>query len=330
MSMKISIPRRGLIGAGLAAAALARTSPLQAQDNWPSRPIRFVIPYPPGGSTDVVGRLVGQALSEQLGQPVVVENRGGATATIGSQTVAQSRPDGYTLLLSNIASHAIAATLFRSLPYDPVKDFTHIALLVTTPTILVVNPAFPARSLADIVRLSKEKAGGLDMASSGSGSSNHLLLVRFAELTGAKLNHVPYRGGGPAMTDVIAGTVPMMSDTLPSALPHLLAGSVRAIAVSGPERSPLVPEVPTFREQGVDLINLPWYGLSGPAGLDPAVVRKLAEATRKVLSSEALRARLSEIGSMPGDMGPERYTAFVAEEAGQWAPIVRASGASAE
>lgn len=317
-----AMPALLLSGLGLPGAA-------RAQAAWPDRPIRFVIPYPPGGSTDVVGRLVGQALAEELGQPVVIENRGGATATIGSQAVAQAKPDGYTLLLSNIASHAIAATLFNSLPYDPVRSFTHISLLVTTPTILVVNPAFPAHSLADVVRLSKEAPGGLDMASSGSGSSNHLLLVRFAELTGAKLNHVPYRGGGPAMTDVIAGTVPMMSDTLPSALPHLRAGAVRPLAVSGPERSPLVPDVPTFREAGIDLINLPWYGLSGPAGMEPAVVSRLAEAVRKVLGSPALQARLAELGSMPGSLGPEEYTRFVAEEAERWAPVVRASGAQA-
>ncbi|RKK01369.1 tripartite tricarboxylate transporter substrate binding protein [Pseudoroseomonas wenyumeiae] len=328
--MKNSLSRRQLLGGGLAAATLVPMTAPHAEAAWPSRPIRFIVPYPPGGSTDVVGRLIGQALSEELGQPIVIENRGGATATIGSQVVAQAKPDGYTLLLSNIASHAIAATLFRSLPYDPVKDFTHIALLVNTPTILVVNPSFPARNLADIVRLSKEKPGGLDMASSGSGSSNHLLLVRFAELTGAQLNHVPYRGGGPAMTDVIAGTVPMMSDTLPSALPHLLAGSVRPIAVSGPERSALMPEVPTFREQGIDLINLPWYGLSGPAGLEPAIVNRLSEATRKILASTELRARLGEIGSIPGDLGPEQYTTLVREEVGRWAPVVRASGASAE
>jgi tripartite-type tricarboxylate transporter receptor subunit TctC len=328
--MKNSLRRRQLLGGGLVAATLLPVVAPRAEAAWPSRPIRFIVPYPPGGSTDVVGRLIGQALSEELGQPIVIENRGGATATIGSQAVAQSRPDGYTLLLSNIASHAIAATLFRSLPYDPVKDFTHVALLVNTPTILVVNPSFPARNLADIVRLSKERPGGLDMASSGSGSSNHLLLVRFAELTGAKLNHVPYRGGGPAMTDVIAGTVPMMSDTLPSALPHLQAGSVRPIAVSGPERSALVPEVPTFREEGIDLINLPWYGLSGPAGLEPAIVNRLWEATRKILASRELRARLGEIGSIPGNMGPEEYTTLVREEMGRWAPVVRASGASAE
>jgi tripartite-type tricarboxylate transporter receptor subunit TctC len=318
--------RAVLVGAATlgAPAVRAQTAP------WPSQPIRVVVPYPPGGSTDVVGRLVGQALSERLGQPVVVENRGGATATIGSQLVAQARPDGYTLLLSNIASHAIAATLFRSLPYDPVRDFTHIALLVTNLTILVVNPRFPAQNLADLIRLSKEAPGGLDMASSGSGSSNHLLLVRFCELTGAKLNHIPYRGGGPAMTDVIAGNVPMMSDTLPSALPHIRAGSVRALAVSGPERSPLVPGVPTFREQGIDLLNQPWYGLSGPAGLPAPIVERLAEESRTMLASPGLRAKLAELDSTPGDMGPEAYTRFVAEEVGRWAPVVRASGATAE
>jgi tripartite-type tricarboxylate transporter receptor subunit TctC len=326
--MTFHLPRRAMPALLLSGLGLAHAA--QAQPAWPDRPIRFVIPYPPGGSTDMVGRLVGQALGEALGQPVVIENRGGATATIGSQAVALAKPDGYTLLLSNIASHAIAATLFRSLPYDPVRDFTHVALLVTTPTILVVNPAFPAHSLADVVRLSQNAPGGLDMASSGAGSSNHLLLVRFAELTGAKLNHVPYRGGGPAMTDVIAGTVPMMSDTLPSALPHLRGGSVRALAVSGPERSPLVPEVPTFRESGIDLINLPWYGLSGPAGLDPAVRDKLAATVRAVLDAPGLRVRLEELGSAPGNLGPADYTRFVADEAARWAPVVRASGAQAD
>jgi tripartite-type tricarboxylate transporter receptor subunit TctC len=237
---------------------------LHAQ-SWPDGSVRIVVPFAPGGTTDLVARLLASGLQERLGVPVIVENRAGAGATVGSRAVAQAAPDGRMLVLSNIASHAISPHLYANTGYHPVSGFTHIALVTSNPSVFVANPRFEARNLADVVRFSRTNPRGLDMATSGSGSSNHLLLVRFAELTGAQITHVPFRGAGPAMTAVIAGEVPLMSDGLPSAAGHIRQGAVRAIGVSGEARSAAIPDVPTFREQGVDLVSTSWFGLSGPA-----------------------------------------------------------------
>lgn len=317
-------PRRALLAGG---AALALPGLARAQGSWPSQPIRLVVPFAPGGTTDLVARLVAQGLQQRLGQPVIIENRAGAGATVGSQAVAQAAPDGQTLLLSNIASHGIAPSLYRSLHYDAVRDFTHIALIVENPSVFVATPRFPAATLPELVRLAREDARGVDIASSGSGSSNHLLIVQFGQSTGAKVNHVPYRGAGPAMTDVIAGVVPMMSDSLPSAAAHIRAGAVRALALSAETRHPAFPAVPTFREEGVDLVSTSWFGLSGPAGLPAAVTQRLAGAMEAVLAEPGLRARFAEIGGTVGSAGPAGYAAYVAAEVARWAPVVQASGA---
>ncbi len=321
-----TISRRAML-AGAAAAVLPDLACAQGSGAWPSQPIRLVVPFAPGGTTDLVARLVAQGLQERLGQPLIIENRPGAGATLGSQQVAAAAPDGYTLVLSNIASHAIAPSLYRNLRYDPVRDFAHIALITRNPSVFVANPAFPGRSLADVVRLAREGARGLDIASSGSGSSNHLLIVQFARVTGAPVNHVPYRGAGPAMTDVIAGVVPMMSDSLPSAAAHIQGGAVRAIAMSSEERHPAFPEVPTFREQGVDLVSSSWFGLSAPAGTPPAIVARLNREVRELLSAPAMRARFAGIGGTVGELSPEAFADFVATEVARWAPVVQASGA---
>ncbi|WP_426958090.1 Bug family tripartite tricarboxylate transporter substrate binding protein [Muricoccus radiodurans] len=314
--------------ATLAAAALLADGRAARAQAWPDRPIRFIVPFAPGGSTDLIARLVAEGLGERLGQPVIVENRGGAGATLGTQLCAQSRPDGTTVMLSNIASHAISPALYPNPGYDPVRDFTHVALLVTNPSVIEVNPRFEAQTLQELIALSKSRPDGVDYATSGSGSSNHMLMVRLAQITGARFNHVPYRGAGPAMTDVIGGTVPVMADTLPSSIAHIQARSVRALAVSGEARSPLFPDVPTLRESGVDLVNAPWYGLSGPANLPAPIVERLAAETRQVLASDRVRARLAEIGSDVGQMTPAEYTEHVRVEAARWAPVVRASGAT--
>jgi tripartite-type tricarboxylate transporter receptor subunit TctC len=316
-----------ILAAATTAAARAQTAPALA---WPTQPLRLVVPFAPGGTTDLVARMIGQGLGERLGQPVIVENRPGAGATVGSQQVAGAVPDGHTLLMSNIASHGIGPTLYRTLRYDAVRDFAHIGLVVESPSVWVANPRFPARTLAEVVRLAQADPKGLDIASSGAGSSNHLLIVQFGRLTGAPLNHVPYRGAGPAMTDVIAGVVPMMSDSLPSSVAHLRQGSVRAIAISATERHPGFPEVPTFREQGVDLVSTSWFGLSAPAGTPAPVVQRLAATLRTVLDEPGLAARFAEFGSTPGRLGPADYTSFIRAEIARWAPIVQASGAQVE
>ncbi|GGG22143.1 MFS transporter [Caldovatus sediminis] len=337
--------RRGMLNAAallagtVAARAHAQRSDVQPPERagagapaWPApgQPIRVVVPFAPGGTTDLVARLIAAGMQERLGgTPVLVENRPGAGATLGSQFVASSPADGTTLVMSNVASHAIGPALYANVRYDPVRDFTHIALVVSNPSVWVANPRSGLHSLADVVRRARS-GRGLDIATSGAGSSNHLLVVRFTQLAGVELNHVPYRGAGPAMTDVIAGVVPLMSDSLPSASAHIRQGSVRAIAMSSAERHPGFPEVPTFREQGFDLVSGSWFGLSGPAGLPATAVERLARAVGATLAAPEVRARLIETGGTPGDMTPEAYAEFVRDEHARWAALVRASGATAE
>jgi tripartite-type tricarboxylate transporter receptor subunit TctC len=302
---------------------------LRAQ-SFPNGPIRIVVPFAPGGSTDLSARLVAEGLTPRLGVSVVVENRPGAGATTGAQLVADAAPDGQTLVMSNIASHAISPSLYRNLRYDPVRSFTHVAMVITNPSVWVVNKDSGIESLQDLVRMARARAGGLDMASSGSGSSNHLLIVRFCQANGIEFTHVPFRGAGPAMTAVIAGQVPMMSDSLPSAAGHIRQGSVRAIAMSSERRHPSFPGVPTFKEQGFDLVSTSWFALSGPAGMPAPVVERLHRETMAVISTPAAQARFAELGGSPGDMTPAQFTRFVADEFERWAPVVRASGATVD
>jgi tripartite-type tricarboxylate transporter receptor subunit TctC len=293
------------------AAGLLALPSLASAQSWPTQPIRLIVPFAPGGSTDLSARLVAQGLSERLGQSVVVENRAGAGATVGSQVVADSRPDGHTLVMSSVASHAIGPALYGNLRYDAVTSFTHVVLVVTNPSVWVVNRQTGINSLADLVREAKARPGGLDMASSGSGSSNHLLLIRFGQVAGIPVT-------------------PMMSDSLPSAAAHVRQGSVRAIAMSSARRHPSFPEVPTFREQGFDLESSSWFGLSGPAGLPPEIVARLHGETMAILAQPETQARFAEFGGTPGDLSPEGFRDFVAAEVARWAPVVRASGATVD
>ena len=311
--------------AALASPALFFAAPATAQGRWPSQPIRLVVPFAPGGTTDLIARLVGTPLGERLGQPVIVENRPGAGATLGSQLVAQAAADGHMLVLSNIASHAIAPALYPNLRYDALRDFTHIALLTTNPSVVVANPRSGPESMAELARRHRERA--LDMASSGAGSSNHMLIVRLGQLLGRELNHVPFRGAGPAMTAVIGGQVPLMSDSLPSAASHIRQGSVRALAMSSEERHPAFPEVPTLREQGLDLVTSSWFGLSGPARMADAIVERISAEVLGVLAQGDIQARFAEFGGTAGRMNAAEYTAFVAAELARWGPVVRESGA---
>jgi tripartite-type tricarboxylate transporter receptor subunit TctC len=325
--MRTKVRRRTILAA--AAASLAAPGITHAQ-SWPNGPIRLIVPFAPGGSTDLSARFVAEGLSQRLGVTVVVENRPGAGATTGAQFVADAAPDGQTLVMSNIASHAISPSLYRNLRYDPVRSFTHVAMVITNPSVWVVNKDSGINSLADVVRLARSRQGGLDMASSGSGSSNHLLIVRFAQIADIPFTHVPFRGAGPAMQAVIGGQVPMMSDSLPSAAGHVRQGSVRAIAMSSEQRHPSFPEVPTFREQGFDLVSTSWFALSGPAGMPPAIVERLHRETMAVTGTPTARTRFAELGGSPSDMTPEEFTRFVAEETARWAPVVRASGATVD
>lgn len=313
--------RHALVAAGsvLPFAAVAQT--------WPTQPIRLIVPFAPGGTTDLIARLVATPLQERLGQPIIIENRPGAGATVGSLMAAQAAPDGTTLVLSNIASHGISPALYPNIRYDAVRDFSHIALLTLNPSVFVANPRAGIANMADFARVHRSTPRGLDMASSGAGSSNHLLIVRMGQILGREINHIPFRGAGPAMTAVIGGQVPLMSDSLPSAAAHIRQGSVRAVAMSSAERHPAFPEVPTLREQGYDLVTSSWFGLSGPARMPQPVVERLSREVRAILAMPETRARFAEIGGTPGEFSPDEYAAFVASEVTSWATLVRESGA---
>ncbi len=327
--MSLISSRRALLAASAATAFLARPALAQTAA-WPSQSIRLVVPFAPGGTTDIVARLLAAGLQERLGVSVVAENRAGAGATVGSEMVARAAPDGYTLVISNIASHGISPAVYGNrVRYNAVDDFAHIALIVTNPTVWVANPNAGIRTLADAVAKARSPAG-LDVATSGAGSSNHLLVVRMGQLIGKELTHVPFRGAGPAMQAVIAGQVPMMSDSLPSASAHIRQGSVVGVAMSSEQRHPAFPDVPTFREQGFDLVSNSWFGLSAPAGTPAAVVERLSRETLGFVGSPQVRARFAELGGTPGDLTPEGYTEFVKREVAQWAPLVQAAGASAD
>jgi tripartite-type tricarboxylate transporter receptor subunit TctC len=321
----MSITRRGALAAALVVASAAH-----AQDAFPSRPVRLVVPFPPGGSTDVVGRLVAQGLAEKLGQPVVVENRAGNAGIVGSNTVKMAPADGYTLVMSNIGSQGIGPFVYPQMPYDTMRDFAHIGLMGTYYNVLVVNPNFPARTLAELVAEARRRPGAVNFATSGNGSSNHLLGELLKLEAGVDMVHVPYRGAGPALTATIGGEVPAMFDSIPSATAHVRAGTLRAIAVSSPQRLPYLLDVPTFAEAGFPrLVASNWFGLSAPAGTPPAVIERLSRALKDALEMPAVSGRLAEIGFDIVPMDPPAFTRFVADNLAFWGDIVKRANVAA-
>lgn len=317
-----------LAGAGLLAAP---HSALAQAGAWPARPIRLIVPFAPGGTTDIVARILAEQLAQRLGQGVVVDNRPGAGATTGSQIAADAAPDGYTLVISNSASHGVSPALYRNVRYNALDDFTHIALVATTPQVLASNPRWEAQSVADLIRLGRGTPGGLNVATSGVGSTGHVFALRFAMATGVTLNLVPYRGSGPALADIIAGNVPFMFDALASSIGHIRSGQLRALAIIDPQRNPILPDVPTLAELGFpDLISYSWFGLSGPRGLPQPVVETLSREVRAVLRQPDVQRRFRDLTADAPDTTPEQYTAFVRDELRVWGEAVRASGATAE
>ena len=315
--------------AALAAAALATPALAQAP-SWPSRPVRLVVPFPPGGSTDVVGRLVAERLQAALGQSVVVENRGGASGAVGSQAVARMPPDGHALVVSGVGSHGIVPAVVASPGYDALRDFTHIGILGLFHSALVVHPAFPAPDLPAFLEEARRRPGAVNYATSGNGSSNHLLGELLKLEARVDIVHVPYRGAGPALQAVLANEVPAMCDSLPSVVPHIRAGALRPLAVSARGRLPSLPDLPTFAELGFPRIVVEnWFGLAGPAGLPPEVTDRLSRALAEVLVQPELAARFREIGFEPQARDPAAAAAFVAENLAFWADAVRRSGVTA-
>jgi tripartite-type tricarboxylate transporter receptor subunit TctC len=331
--MAVDLHRRRLMQAASAACAtalLARTESALAE-NYPSAPIRFINPFAPGGSADMISRLFAQKLSEAAKANIIVVNMGGAGGTIGSDKVAKSPPDGYTLLLSNVASQAIAATLYSNLPYDPLKDFEHIAMFGSFPNVLVVGPGVKANTYAEFIAEAKAKPGSMTFGSAGNGSSPQLSAELLKLRTGIQARHVPFKGAGPALMAVIAGEINFQFENAATAIPQVKAGKLRALGVTSEKRLNLLPDVPTMQELGLkDFVVGSWYGISAPAGTPKNVTKIIADATVKVLKDPDMQAQMTNMGIQPPDIPPSGYRGFVASEIARWAPLITASGAKVD
>lgn len=316
--------------AAIGALAMTIIACASAQ-TWPAKTVRIIVPFAPGGTSDMLGRIVAVKLTESLGQTFVIENRAGAGGVSGSDLVAKSAPDGYTLVVSGVASHAIAPALSAKFPFDPVKDFSHIALFGGPPSVLAVHPAVPVKTLKEFVALAKAAPGAMSYGSPGNGTQGHLIAEMFKQLAGISIVHVPYKGASGAMVDLIAGHIEIVSNTLTTAGTQIRAGRARALAISSAARLPDYAGVPTFREAGYpELVATIWFALSGPAGMPPEIVNKLNTEVRRALLLPDVRERLRPDGIEPGTLDPKAFTEFVAAEIKRWGPVVRASGASAD
>ena len=300
-------------------------SPVWGQADYPGRPIRLIVTVPPGGAADFIARLVGGRLSESLGQPVLVENRGGAGGTIAADAVAKAPPDGYTLLQNSITTHGVGPHLYSKLPYDPVKDFAPVSGLALLPLIMAVNADLPAKSVQEVIQYSKNNS--LNFASSGNGGAPHMAGELFKSVTGATLTHVPYKGSGPAVADLVGGRVQIMFDAAPSLLQHIRSGKLRVLAAASRERNRLLPEVPTFAELGHPKVAVSlWYGLLAPAGTPRFVIDRLNREVIKALENQEVRERLQAQGAEPMPGTPEAFASFMQEEMAKWAPVVKQAG----
>ncbi|MGJ7546038.1 tripartite tricarboxylate transporter substrate binding protein [Variovorax sp. LT1R16] len=315
--------------AALGACALA-TAHAQGANDFPSRPIRIVVPFAAGGATDVIARVVGQKVSDQLGQPVVVDNRAGASGNIGAVAVARAAPDGYTILMAT-SSHAINATLYRKLDYSLTRDFAALSNLASVPLLLVVNPNVPARNVAEFATYAKTPGDKSNFGSGGTGTAAHLAGEQFNTLVGARMMHVPYKGGALAQTDLIGGQVQAMFANLPEVLTQVQAGKLRPLAVTGSARRANLPEVPTFSEAGYPQMDArSWFGLFAPIGTPAPVVTRLSAAIAQAVADPAVQARLKELGADPIGDRHETFQPFVAQEVKRWGALVERSGATAE
>lgn len=295
-----------------------------AAANYPDQPIRLIVPYAAGGTTDLIARLVGQHMGEALGQPVIVENKAGAGGNIGTDEVARSKPDGYTLLLGTAGNMTANPAIYKDMTFDPIKDFQPISLIATLPNLMVVSKDVPAKTVKGFVAWAKERPEGVFFASSGVGATTHLTAELFNMATGLDMEHVPYKGSGPALIDLVGGTGPVvMFDNMPSAIGQVRGGALRALAVTGPVREDSAPDIPTVKESGYpDFEVVTWFGLFAPAGTPGDIVQSLNKALQEVVHSEAVSERLVELGATPRTTTPEEYGAIMKADAAQWAKVV--------
>jgi tripartite-type tricarboxylate transporter receptor subunit TctC len=304
--------------AGLTGSAYAQ--------EYPTKPIRLVVPWPAGGVTDVVARIVGERLGQTIGKPMVIDNKAGASGFIGTEIVAKAPPDGYTLLLVTSSTHAASPALFRKIPYDPLNDFATISQVTLAPTILVVPPSLPANSVAELVTLAKAKPGQINYASYGSGSTAHLAAELFLQATGTSMAHIPYKGAAPAVTDLIGGHVSVFFDSIPSSLPHVRSGKLKALAVTGPARTPAAPDIPTVAETYPGFEVTVWQGFQAPAGTPRAIIDKLNANIVKVMAMSDVREKLMNLGADPVSSTPEQFAQHIAREKQKWADVVKRAG----
>ncbi|MDI1271011.1 MAG: tripartite tricarboxylate transporter substrate binding protein [Polaromonas sp.] len=310
-------------------ACLSFAAAAQA-DNYPSRSIRIVVPFPPGGATDAAARLVATRMSEKWGQPVVIDNRAGAGGNVGSDIVAKSAPDGYTLVMGVTGSHAINISLYSKMPYDPVADFVAISQVAVVPNVVVVHPSVPARTLAELVALAKREPGKLNYASLGNGTAAHLGMELLKSAAGIDITHVPYKGSAPAVTDLLAGQVQVMVDGLPSALQHVKAGKLRAIALTSLHRAPALPDLPTIAETYPGFYADAWSGLFAPKGTPAAIVNQLSTEVQRILRLPDVREKLAALGAEPVGSTQTEFAAHVKREIDKWAQVVKTSGAKVD
>jgi tripartite-type tricarboxylate transporter receptor subunit TctC len=322
---------RSLTAAVALGSGLLVSVPAAAQAAYPSKTITMIVPFSAGGTTDILARIVGQALTAELGQSVIIDNRAGAGGNIGGQAAAKSPADGYTLFMGTVGTHAINSTLYKKMPFDPIKDFVPLTRVANVPNLLVANPAQPFKTVKELIAYAKAHPGQLNFGSSGNGSSIHLSGELFKTMAKVDMQHVPYKGSAPAVTDLLGNQIALMFDNMPSAIQHVRSGKLRAIAVTTAKRSPELPDVPTIAEAGVPGYEATsWFGLFVPAGTPPAVISKLNTAIVKVLAKADIKKKINEQGAEVYSETPEQFSAFIQKESVKWGKVVRESGASVD
>jgi tripartite-type tricarboxylate transporter receptor subunit TctC len=333
-----SVSRRGALAAAAAATLLLAAGPAGAQGAWPNKPVRIVVPFAAGGTTDILARAVAPELSKAFGQQFIVDNRAGAGGNVGAEIVARAPNDGYTLLMGTVGTHGINRALYPKLPYDPIKDFTPITLVAAVPNVMEMNAdkakALNINSVADFIKYAKANPGKLNMASSGSGTSIHLAGELFKTMTGSFMTHIPYRGSGPALLDLVGGNADVMFDNLPSSMQQIKGGKLKALAVTSAKRSPALPDVPTVEEAGGPALKgyeaSSWFGLLAPAGTPPEIVNRIQQEVAKSLGTAAIKEKLLAQGAIPSGNTPAEFAKHIENEHVKWAKVVKASGAKVD
>ena len=317
------------LSAGVVAALVAAVAamPVSAQP-YPNRSIRIVVPFPPGGTSDILARAIGQKLTEEWGQPVVADNRPGASGNIACEIVAKSKPDGYTLLINTVGTHAINPAIFASMPFDPIKDFTPVTNLVNLPSVFLSHPSVPAKNLKELIALAKKRPGALQYSSAGSGTQPHLTAEMLKMAAGINIMHVPYKGAGPQMIGIISGEVALTFATAPSGVPYVKSGQLRAIGVTSANRIPALPEVQTIAEGGVPgYLAVGWNGMMAPPNMPQPILDKIHDTVAKIVRTPEMNARLVDLGAEPAITTPAEFGALIKSEIAKWAKVVKESGA---